>query len=115
MFCPECGSKLQNGYCPKCHVTYHLGGTGDKSNSAVRKCPKCNVGEMVLIGEKSVGLLLPPVGIKSKMYRCSSCGYEISDKNWDSMLRDEDLEEIKDKLKIEQMRKKIKDFVNDRL
>jgi len=69
---------------------------------------------MVLVGERSVGLLLPPVGVKSKVYRCTSCGYETSSSNLGSMLSDETFEQIRKDLKIDEMKKKIKKFVNER-
>jgi len=80
---------------------------------AQKRCPKCN-GELVLAGERKVGLLLPPVGVKSKIYRCSSCGYEVSEGNLGSILSDENIDQIKKDLKIDKMRKKIKKFVDER-
>lgn len=115
MFCPECGSRLQDGFCPRCRKTYHLHGVGAKPGLVQKRCPKCGVGDMVLVGERRVGLVLPPVGVKSKIYKCNSCGYEASDKNLGSMLSDEEFDKIKKDLKIDEMRKKVKKFVNEKL
>ena len=79
-----------------------------------KKCPNCG-GEMVLMGEKRIGLLLPPLGVKSKVYKCSSCGYEASEGQLGSMLSDENLDQIRRDLKIDEMKKKIKKFVNEKL
>ncbi|MGD2249181.1 MAG: hypothetical protein PVF58_12315 [Candidatus Methanofastidiosia archaeon] len=117
MFCPKCGSRLQDGYCPRCHVKYHLNlkGLNGTGGAHQKKCPKCRSGEMVWVGEKKVGLLIPPVGLKSKIYKCNSCGYETSEGNLGSMLSDENIEKIKKDLKINKMKRKIKDFVNEKL
>ena len=67
------------------------------------------------MGERRVGLLLPPVGVKSKVFKCNSCGYEASEGQLGSIISDESVDKLKKDLKIDEMRKKIKKFVNEKL
>ncbi len=101
MFCPECGSQLDNGYCPQCRKTYQI------AIKNGRICPQCRRGTLVLIRERAAGLLFLPVGIQSKTYKCNSCGYETSERNYGTMRNDKEFQQAKKDLKNE-MKKKIK-------
>lgn len=103
MFCPECGSKLEKGYCPHCHKQYL------DVPASTRMCPKCR-GDMVLVGERTMGLLLFSVGVKSKIYRCTSCGYELSERDLKNLRSDKEFQQAKKDLKDE-MKNKVKKFV----
>jgi DNA-directed RNA polymerase subunit RPC12/RpoP len=107
MFCPACGSPLENGYCPRCNATYDL----DALASPLRRCPKCG-GEMVFVRERKAGLLLLHVGTKSVLYRCSVCGAELSERSLGSMRNDKEFQEAKKALKGE-IKDKIKKFVRE--
>lgn len=106
MFCPECGSRLQNGYCPQCRVKY----TYPWVNARKRICPQCNRGEMVLQRERAAGLLLLPVGAKSTVYKCTVCGYELSEKNFGTLRDDKEFQQAKKDLK-NGIKKRIKNIV----
>ena len=107
MFCPSCGSPLEDGYCPRCNITYDL----DALGTPLRRCPKCG-GEMVFVRERKAGLLLLPVGMKSVLYRCKVCGTEVSERSLGSMRNDKEFQEAKKALKGE-IKDKIKKFVKE--
>lgn len=103
MFCPECGSKLDNGYCSRCRVIYH---------AAVKKgkiCPQCRRGTLILVGDRTAGLLFLPVGVKSKTYKCTSCGYETSERDFGTLRNDKEFQQAKKDVK-NKMKKKIKNL-----
>lgn len=101
MFCPECGSELQNGYCPRCRVAY------PQAKVTTRVCPHCNKGTMVLEYERTAALLFLPVGVKSKVYKCTICGYEVSERNVGTMRNDKEVQQAKKDIKDE-IKKKVK-------
>ena len=108
MFCPECGTPLDEGVCPRCGVTYELV-PHHAQRFQKKKCPRC-AGDVIFVSEKTAGLLLLPVGIKSKKYKCRSCGYELSETDFRSMHTDKEFQKARKDLKNE-MKNKIKKFV----
>lgn len=50
------------------------------------------------------------VGVKSKTYRCTSCGYELSEKDLKNLRQYKEFRKVKKNLKDE-MRNKMKRFV----
>ncbi len=111
MYCPECGSALQNGYCPRCRVHYNIDAI--LHPDVVKKCPHCG-GDMGVVGKRVVGLLLLPLGMKSKIYKCQSCGYECTDRDFGTLHNDKEFQQAKKDTRAE-IGNKIKKFAREKL